>query len=152
MFPRGKCLLVSRLRLCLVARRLAHHGSNTFVSKHSPYPPPPPPRASCTSADNTSPLPSSTRFQHHSLWKTWRGGPTVRSRHAPFPAQPTDRFLVCVLVNASELERLKKRFMKLDRCRTSLYPLPSRPVLRYDPHAWSSLRPFCAFTVMALDQ
>jgi hypothetical protein len=58
------------------------------------------------------------RVQHHNSWRTWRSGPTVRFNVSGCPRPsvnlPSPRALRAV--NATELERLKKRFMKLDRC------------------------------------
>jgi len=119
---------------------------------HSTFPLAPVPSCiRCLTLTITSPL---THAQHHNLWKTWSGGPTVCpciSHHLP-RLSTTDRCLVrcvclcgclCVVyaVNAHELERLKKRFMKLDRCVSHtflalhptvpppriLFPLPPTP-------------------------
>src|SRR5258707_12926409 len=72
-------------------------------------------------ADSDVPI---ARFQHRSLWKTWRRGRIVRRciSHS-FYCLSTNSVSSCPVraVNASELDRLKKRFMKLDRSR---HPIP----------------------------
>ena len=54
-------------------------------------------------------------MQHPSLWRTCRSGPTVRDPTLNFSHSEVTEMRFALPVNASELERLKKRFMKLDR-------------------------------------
>ena len=104
--------------LVLLVTSITHHGSITFVSQRSPAPFP---AASDAPADSDVPP---ARFQRHSLWRTWRSGPTVR-RCISYSSSPFPHALCVCAVNASELERLKKRFMKLDRCGLHSPPRPA---------------------------
>ena len=89
-------------------------------------------------ADSNVPI---ARFQHRSSWKTWRSGQTVRRWHFTLLLSVVNkhRLLMLCAVNAHELERLKKRFMKLDRCRSrpspaALCPVPQVLTSTHTPH------------------
>jgi hypothetical protein len=84
-------------------KRSFSHGAITFVYKRIP-------------SDGLLRL--MPHLQHHNLWRTWRSGLTVRFNMSGCLRSSVNLPLPRALhtVNARELERLKKRFMKLDRC------------------------------------
>jgi len=122
--PDSRYSPLSLFTLLLASSIITHHGSITFVSLRSlnsqPRFPP---------SDSSVPI---TRFQRRSSWKTWRSGQTVRRCHftlflSLLSKNTVSSCLMCA-VNANELERLKKRFMKLDRCHSSPLPSPCCPL------------------------
>ena len=134
------CLLLVLLLLASL-----HHGSITFVSQRSPAP-----FQAVPDAPADSGVPPA-RFQHLSLWRTWKSGPTVRRCISHLVLSVSSCF-VCA-VNANELERLKKRFMKLDRCGPHPSPRPPLPSALCPDHSHATITLSLAFqTVTAQAQ
>ena len=88
-----------------------------------------------------NPYLSRSRSQHHSLWKTWRGGPTVRRWHftvPPSPSRPSTDSLhralrMCVCV-PSQRQRIGATEEALHEARQVLTTMPSARCPDNDSH------------------